>query len=60
MYNTLEKRLCSTCANKECSKAITRIEEKDMCTIKCNDYIKDKNKMISIKKITYVKRSTID
>ena len=37
--------LCDTCKRKKCNKNILIIEDKELRTIKCLDYEKDKDKI---------------
>lgn len=38
-------KLCNTCKSKKCNKSILIIKSKDLITIKCLDYEKDKSKI---------------
>ena len=49
MVGICEEKICSYCKNSNCKKQINTDVEKDITTYKCDEYIKDIEKIIPYK-----------
>lgn len=46
MVNVFIDKVCCCCSNNNCSKQVDIIKTRNCTTYKCNEYIKDKKKII--------------
>ena len=46
MIDVFINNVCYCCLNDNCSKKVAIIKEKNCTTYKCNEYIKNKNKIV--------------